>query len=266
MCEGNTNIQQTATHGKYQPLFQHYTMTIPKEAIVGEATGLNGDVVGILANGVLLDSHKQTWAYDSCNGHSDKKHQYHYHIPPICLLESMGVTFSNSSDWWINDEGNATRDFASLFAQFPESATPSPIIGFALDGHPIYALYDETGVLQRSAVFDGDLDECNGKTDSNGVYGYYMTADPPFAPPCLKGNVGLFTYSTSDIACPKEGISNTIVEEGAIGVDVDRNSTGINGVDGGEPTTKPIESGASVVPFLVALYGVAVFVSFRAFA
>jgi len=186
-------------------------MIIPAEPVLGEATMMDDEVVGILSNGVLLDSHEQTWAYDICNGHSDKKHQYHYHIPPICLMESMGVSFADSASWWINDEGNATRDFADLANQFPDSGPASPVIGFARDGFPIFGPYDDAGSLQRGAAFGGDLDECNGKMDGYGSYGYYMTVDPPFAPPCLKGEIGLFTYSTSDIACPKEGIMNTIL-------------------------------------------------------
>lgn len=172
---------------------------------------MDDDVVGILSNGVLLDSHKQTWAYDMCNGHSDMKHQYHYHIPPICLMESMGVSFAEDPSWWINDEGNATRDFSEMADQFPDTGPASPVIGFARDGHPIFGPYDDAGSLQRGKEFGGDVDECNGKMDSNGKYGYYMTVDPPFAPPCLKGEVGLFTYSTSELACPKEGIVNTIM-------------------------------------------------------
>ena len=122
----------------------------------------------------------------------------------------MGVAFADSPSWWINDEGNATRDFAELAAQFPETGPASPVIGFARDGHPIFGPYDDFGTLQRSALYGGNLDECNGKTDSNGNYGYYMTVEPPFAPPCLKGEVGFFAYATSDIACPKKGIMNTI--------------------------------------------------------
>lgn len=45
--------------GKYQPLFQHYTMVIPSQPVVGNKTIMDDDVVGILSNGVLLDSHKQ---------------------------------------------------------------------------------------------------------------------------------------------------------------------------------------------------------------
>jgi YHYH protein len=190
-------------------------MVIPRTpaVAVGDPTPMEDDVVGIMTNGVLLDSHKQTWAYDSCNGHSDKKHQYHYHIPPICFMESMGIAFADTSEWWINDEGNATRDYDDMAAQFPESGPPSPVIGFARDGFPIFGPYDDQGMLMRGAVFSNDtgLDACNGKEDSAGSYGYYMTVDPPFAPPCLRGTVGVFAYYTTQLMCPKEGIENMIL-------------------------------------------------------
>jgi len=174
----------------------------------GDATTISDDVVGIMSNGVLLDSHSQTWSYDECNGHSDKKHQYHYHIPPICYLKSMGVTFPSDSSWWMNDAGDEVRPYEEMASQFPAKGS-SPVVGFARDGYPIYALYDTAGDLQSSSLYDGDLDECNGKDDGNG-YGYYITAHPPFAPKCLRGKVGSFSYATTEVACPKAGIKNSI--------------------------------------------------------
>lgn len=181
---------------------------IPQEPSLGDATKITDDVVGIMTNGVLLDSHSQTWSYDMCNGHSDTKHQYHYHIPPICYLESMGVSVPQSASWWINDEGTAVRPYEDMSAQFPAMGS-SPVVGFARDGHPIKALYDSSGALQRSAPFNGDLDECNGKEDGDG-YAYYITAEPPFVPTCLRGNVGSFSSVPTDKVCPKDGIKNTI--------------------------------------------------------
>jgi len=205
--------------GTYAPLFQHYTMIIPQNpGTPNETTVMDGDVIGVMTNGVLLDAHEQTWTYDSCNGHSDKKHQYHYHIPPICFLQSLGIAFADSPDWWIADSGNETRLFGEMADQFPKDGTPSPVVGFARDGFPIYGPYDENGALQRSKEFSGDLDECNGKVDSNGDYGYYMSVDPPFAPRCLRGEVGSFSYHSTDISCPKDGISNKITESSGVSI------------------------------------------------
>lgn len=185
-------------------------MMIPSEpGAPGQVTALKDEVVGMMANGVLLDAHKQTWSYDMCGGHSDKKHQYHYHMPPICYLKSMGVEFADEHTWWIDED--EVRDFADMKNMFPATASPSPVVGFALDGFPIYGPYDSAGNRMSSATYGGDVDQCNGKEDSDGNYGYYLTVDPPFAPPCLRGNKGAFTYSATDKLCPREGISNTIL-------------------------------------------------------
>jgi len=202
-------------------------MSIPQDpGTPGEPTYFGGeDVVGLLINGVLLDSHEATWAYDSCVGHSDRKHQYHYHIPPFCMLKAMGIPAPDSPDWWINDAGTEVRAYADMAAQFPSSASvavsqlsgasfSSPLIGFARDGFPIFGPYDEEGMLMTST--GGSLDECNGKTDSKGNYGYYLTVDPPFAPPCLRGEKGVFSYITTEKTCPAAGIKNTFVTQSEI--------------------------------------------------
>jgi len=206
-------------------------MTIPMNpGEPGEATYLssNDDVVGILSNGVLLDSHEATWAYDSCNGHSDSNHQYHYHIPPQCLLQAMGVTTPDNTEWWIDYQNPTTaiarstggiksiRDYSEMAAQWPANASASPVIGFARDGYPIFGPYDENEDLQRGMDYGGDLDECNGKMNSAGSYGYYLTVDPPFAPPCLRGERGLFTSLSSNKMCPMDGIANTIIDQNDI--------------------------------------------------
>ena len=112
----------------------------------------------------------------------------------------MGLSGPDSPEWWINDTGDEVRTYAEMAEQFPASGSPSPVIGFARDGYPIFGPYDESGSLVVAA--DGDLDECNGKEDGNGNYAYFLSVDPPFAPPCLRGEVGLFTYFTSDLMCP----------------------------------------------------------------
>eukprot|EP00977_Amphora_coffeiformis_P007619 scaffold1684_cov214-Amphora_coffeaeformis.AAC.3 len=200
-------------HQSNTPKYQHYTMTIPKDpGAPGEAKNLPSDVVGILTNAIILDSHTPTWSYDSCNGHSDKKGQYHYHIPPMCFMESLGISVASTDAWWITDDLSEVRAYSEMASQFPSIGTPSPLVGFALDGNPIYAVYDyEDGSIQRGEEFGGSLDECNGKMDSKGKYGYYITPDPPFAPPCLKGEVGTFAYSSFDIDCPVSGIENLLL-------------------------------------------------------
>ena len=213
-------------------------MTIPKDpGSPGDTKDLKDDVVGILSNGVLLDSHKQTWSYDNCNGHSDKKGQYHYHIPPKCFVESSEVSdFAETEDWWISDDLSEVRAYDDMAAQFPPEGSPSPVAGWARDGFPIYVLYDENGNLQRGMDFGGSVDEEHGKTDSKGNYGYFITADPPFAPPCLRGDVGLFTYFSTKKSCPKDGITNTILDKSEFAKCIDLSE---------EPPTAEVRSGTT---------------------
>ena len=208
-------------------MFQHYTMMIPQDpGTPGEATKITDNVVGLMTNGVLLDVHEQTWSYDMCNGHSDTKHQYHYHLPPTCFLKSMGIAVPDSN-WWIADSGNEVRPYEEMSAQWPSTGS-SPIVGWARDGFPIYALYDAAGNIQRSQFYGGELDECNGKEDSRG-YAYYITAEPPFVPTCLRGTIGSFAYAPTSMACPKEGISNSVATRST---DVDGTDTSVDSSTG----------------------------------
>jgi len=199
----------------------------------GDAKYFEGgdDVVGILSNGVLLDSHSPTWSYDDCNGHSDTKHQYHYHLPPQCFLREMGVATPGDVQWWIDSNeaasvtlraghsglhGKTVRAYDDMAAQWPSTGIPSPVIGFARDGYPIFGPYDESGELVSSMEYGGDLDECNGKMDESGEYGYYITPNPPFAPPCLRGKVGAFSHASTAKTCPADGVMNMIIGESEI--------------------------------------------------
>lgn len=183
-------------------------MMIPQDpGTPGEASDITDDVVGIMTNGVLLDSHSQTWSYDICNGHSDKKDQYHYHIPPICYLKSMKVPVPESEKWWM--DGTEVRAYDNMHEQFPATGS-SPVVGFARDGFPIKALYGPDGKLVRSALFGGDLDECNGMGEG-AAYAYYISAEPPFVPTCFKGKqIGKFSHDSSGKTCPTDGIVNKI--------------------------------------------------------
>ena len=65
--------------------------------------------------------------------------------------------------------------------------SPTAMIGFAKDGHPIYASKDTNGTVPS------DLDSCQGHTSATkeypkGVYHYHVSAkNAPNLPPCLKG-------------------------------------------------------------------------------
>lgn len=124
---------------------------------------------------------------DEHNAHTQPDGTYHYHGDPHALFDASAST------------------------------TPSPVIGFAADGFPIFGSYfrDSQGRVRRArssyrlkpgvrtggpgGAFDGtfvddwqfvegegDLDVCNGMT-VDGVYGYFVSAGYPYVIGCFSG-------------------------------------------------------------------------------
>ena len=173
---------------------------------------------GIAVNGVLFDpgtaeffmgDRRADWNYealggsvllglDANHGHVQPNGSYHYHGLPTGLLKKLGV--------------NAKEH--------------SPLVGYAMDGYPVYALYGyknpkdpKSGIKKMSSSFrlkkgerpnppggkhdgafskdyqyikgSGDLDMCNGRftvTDEfpKGTYAYFLTEDWPVIPRYFK--------------------------------------------------------------------------------
>jgi hypothetical protein len=173
---------------------------------------------GIAVNGVLFDpgtaefymgDRRADWNYealggsvllglDANHGHVQPNGSYHYHGLPTGLLKKLGV--------------NANEH--------------SPLVGYAMDGYPVYALYGyknprdpKSGIQKMSSSFRlkkgerpnppggkydgafskdyeyvkglGDLDMCNGRftvTDEfpKGTYAYFLTEDWPVIPRYFK--------------------------------------------------------------------------------
>jgi uncharacterized protein (TIGR03437 family) len=69
--------------------------------------------------------------FDSCLGHQPQTGQYHYHVSPVCLRAELGdnlVTLRNART-------------GSAYAEQTSGWHHSPILGWALDGYPIYGPY-----------------------------------------------------------------------------------------------------------------------------
>ena len=115
----------------------------------GAAEDVGNSNVGIALNGVLLgppapiDLILSTFTlgvFDDCGGHINPNEGYHYHAVNGC------------SEVVVQDDGHA------------------PMIGYAMDGYPIYAHLDEQGDASTN------LDECGGTTDE--TRGYHYHAQP----------------------------------------------------------------------------------------
>ena len=199
---------------------QAYTYRVPAApALTGEVQSALGHPFGIAVNGVVFDpganefyqgNRASGWQYeplrDALNMGLDANHAhvqpggaYHYHGLPTGLLERLGV---------------APR-------------AHSPLVGWAADGFPIYALYGPlggngeapemissyrlregirpSGSGEPGGRYDGTftrdyeyvaghgtLDECNGRFVATpdfpqGTYAYFLTRDWPVIPRCFKG-------------------------------------------------------------------------------
>ena len=182
---------------------------------VAKAFGLAG-LFGVAVNGVPFDpgaaefwkgNRQSGWQYEALGGavtlgldqnyaHVQPSGAYHYHGMPWGLMQQVG---------WSADK-------------------VSPLIGYAADGFPIYAITANvngkvqemsssyrlksgsrpggsapTGRYDGAFVQDyqynagaGSLDECNGAqvvTDEfpDGTYAYFLSQDFPVVPRCLKG-------------------------------------------------------------------------------
>lgn len=193
------------------------TFSLPATPVwQGVATYRDLGEMGVAVNGVVFDptaaewylgQRNGGWQYDPLGGavalgidtnhaHVQPDGHYHYHASPTGLLEELGVSPS----------------------------AHSPIVGWSLDGHPIYAYYSWDGagnvvavssswqLKQGARPTDGDnpggthdgtfvadyefvagagtLDECNGRFAvtpefPDGTYAYYVTDVFPFIPRCF---------------------------------------------------------------------------------
>jgi hypothetical protein len=134
-----------------------YTFKIPASPAVNsahEATPLGP--IGISVNGVPIYNQyagpntpltNEINSFDQYNGHPDQSSSYHYHVEPLYITQNN---------------------------------TKSALIGFLLDGFPLY------GPLENGkTLVSADLDAYHGHTTAtadypNGIYHYHITADAPY--------------------------------------------------------------------------------------
>ncbi len=136
---------------------KNYTFKIPYAPAVNsahEATPLGP--IGVSINGVAIYNQyagpnqpltNEINSFDQYNGHPDPSSTYHYHVEPLYITQMN---------------------------------TKSALIGFLLDGFPVY------GPLENGkTLVSADLDTYHGHTSvtadyPNGIYHYHITADAPY--------------------------------------------------------------------------------------
>ncbi|KAL7998295.1 putative Galactose-binding-like domain superfamily, YHYH domain-containing protein [Plasmopara halstedii] len=156
-------------YNRYSVCEQNHVFQFPRNPdIASTMTSLPKDTpIGVMVNGIpfyaatsevyggiVIDSKNRAYKLlDKCNGLVDAGGEYRYYASPDCLLHELG----------------------------DEAGKPSPLIGFALDGFPLYGPYNEEGQIPD------DLDACNGRIGEDGTYQYHVTFQMPYLLGCFRG-------------------------------------------------------------------------------
>lgn len=140
----------------------------------------------------------QTQQLDACGGHAGRGDDYHYHAKPTCMIAEM------------------------------TNPGPGAIIGWALDGFPIYGDTNPDGTV----IAAGGLDVCNGQPDDTFIYRYHTSIASPYIIQCLMGK----TAALADLprvpplhpadgsrgpeagVPPRDGVENLVFTEDATGM------------------------------------------------
>ncbi len=148
---------------------QRVSYSLPRHPKRASKPGcLSGGPIGIAKDGVAifngLDAlDRDAVAHevqDACGGHPQKEGEYHYHSIPTCLTD-----------------GESKKKASGL-------------IGYALDGYPIYGPRGAGGKL----LTDDDLDACHGQVSRvrfegrmRKIYHYNATLEYPYTLGCFQG-------------------------------------------------------------------------------
>ncbi|KAJ8608378.1 hypothetical protein CTAYLR_008150 [Chrysophaeum taylorii] len=172
------------TSGLRSPRYQRYRWRVPRvPRVMGVITYLDPkEPIGVAVNGVpFFTANSTTLEPDACGGIVDDFHRYGYAAMPSCLLRLMG------------------------------NSTPSPLVGFARDGFPIFGPYDASGWLFSNAT----LDDCNFAGDR-----YHVIPTPPYVPQCLVGeHLGYYESAVTSRSCALDGLPTAYCRRTACALD-----------------------------------------------
>lgn len=153
---------------------------------VSTTSGVVGGPIGYALNGVAIftnaDAHHhdavtaEGGTFDPCAGHNAPNFiwpgYYHYHSLPGDTaprshldVTTVDVLYCNGVQAWYNETSTNSH---------------SPLVGFMVDGIPIYGPRNSSGMVPH------DLDECGGHTDL-GFYHYHFKTTYPYSVECLRG-------------------------------------------------------------------------------
>jgi hypothetical protein len=157
---GTTFAGYTFTKNPNSILEQNGTFKIPLNPTVNAAhpaTPLGP--IGIALNGVVLFNQYagpnnqaltgEIASFDKYYGHPQQQGMYHYHVEPLYLTTVK--------------------------------STKSGLMGFLLDGFPVYGPQEENGTVLVSSQLDAYHGHTHATVDyPNGIYHYHFTTDAPY--------------------------------------------------------------------------------------
>ena len=139
---------------------QSFTFKIPANPTVASSHASTSlGPIGVALNGVALYNQyagpnnqeltSEIASFDKYYGHPQRIGQYHYHVEPLYLTTVK--------------------------------STKSGLMGFLLDGFPVYGPEEENGTTVTSSQLDVYHGHSHATVDyPNGIYHYHFTADAPY--------------------------------------------------------------------------------------
>lgn len=172
LIRGTTTSQSCANSCSANAACTHFTYWSTQQRC-----SLFADCLPLVGGGVDAQSYKMDVnsadANDQCAGHADASGVYHYRTTPG---DDAQTHFKSR-----NHDFN-TCSSLNAFMEAEDTSQHSPLIGFALDGIPLYGPRDVDGQIPS------DLDTCNGHTDSeHPFYHYHTTSNYPYTVGCFRG-------------------------------------------------------------------------------
>jgi len=174
-----------------------YPDPIPESILVQDSSSIDyvNKLIGIALDGIpmytaMLEpgidalepaNGKSVYKIDYCGGTYGETPNgliYHYRTIPSCVRNlndpTQQIIFDNVAK---SKRQKYIKDIHELLEAFEDLSNPI-ILGYSLNGYPIYSPFDSNGILQTN------LDNCNGKFINGSNYGYYVTPTFPYIIGC----------------------------------------------------------------------------------
>ena len=142
------------------------TMIISKEEVIKD--------IAEFVEGILQDSLR-----DYITGHIETINLFNQYAAPNTILSSEIVSFDQ---YWGHPQTSGMYHYhVEPLYLTTVKATKSSLLGFLLDGFPVYGPQEEDGATVTTSMLDAYHGHTHVTVDyPNGIYHYHFTADAPY--------------------------------------------------------------------------------------